>query len=78
MDLRSTVSVASMNVVGVAPTQGSLGYPNPLLVRSGDHATSMLWLRMGLLDVHRMPPLGSSVVDTQGSALVAQWIDAGP
>ena len=67
MDLRSTVSVASMNVVGVAPTQGTLGYPSPLL-----------WIRMGLLDAHRMPPLASSVVDAQGSALVAQWIDDGP
>ncbi|MCC7137047.1 MAG: PQQ-dependent sugar dehydrogenase [Planctomycetes bacterium] len=78
MDLRSTVSVASMGVVGVAPQQGGLGLPDPRIVTSGARAASVLWLRVGALDGNRMPPLGSSVVDADGQDLVGDWIDGGP
>jgi len=77
MDLRSTVPASSMGVVNVAPTQGSLGYPSPLLVHPTNHANSMLWIRTQRLDAFRMPPLATSLVDPAGAAIVAQWIDEG-
>ncbi len=78
IDLRSTVSTSAMNVVGVTPQFGNVGLPSPFLVQSGNHANSVLWLRMHAFDANRMPPLASSVADLFGEALLAQWIDGGP
>ncbi len=78
MDLRSTVSVGAMNVVGVAPTIDDMGLPSPYLVRSGDRAGSTLWLHMAAVGADRMPPLSTSLVDPVGTSVVGQWIDDGP
>jgi uncharacterized repeat protein (TIGR03806 family) len=78
IDLRSTVSTPSMNVVGVVPTAGGLGLPSPLLVAPGNRAGSVLWLRMRATDATRMPPLGTVRVHEAGSGIVGDWIDAGP
>lgn len=78
IDLRSTVTVGEMNVVGVPPQHGGMGLSSPLLVASGDRSGSVLWLRITSLGPERMPPLASSVVDPVGSSVVGQWIDEGP
>jgi uncharacterized repeat protein (TIGR03806 family) len=78
IDLRATEPVPALGLVGVEPLRGGLGLPSPLLVAPGDHAASVLWLRMRALDGNRMPSLGSSVGDDEGEGLVAGWIDAGP
>jgi hypothetical protein len=78
IDLRSTVAVSSMGVVGATPQHGNLGLPTPRIVQAGVPSNSTLWLRMGVLDADRMPPLASSVVDADGLELVRQWILAGP
>ena len=78
IDLRSTIAVSSMGLVGVAPQHGNLGLPSPLRIESGVPDNSVLWLRMGLLDGNRLPPLASSVVDAEGLELVRQWILSGP
>lgn len=44
------------------------------VVVPNDAAHSMLLSRMGTPGAGRMPPIGSSVVDTQAVALVTQWI----
>lgn len=49
------------------------------LLVPGDAAHSVLALRLGSIDaVTRMPPLGTTLVDPQGLALVRRWIDALP
>lgn len=78
IDLRSTVTVGAMNLVGVAPRFGDVGLASPLLVRPHDHGSSTLWARMHTTGADRMPSIASSIVDVEGSALVAAWIDAGP
>ena len=78
IDLRSTVALGAMGVVGVAPQAGGLGLPSPLLVAPGDRTGSVLWLRMGATDATRMPPLGSVRVHGAGTDVVGAWIDAGP
>ncbi len=78
IDLRSTVSTASMNVGGVPPQFGNVGLSGPSIVQWGSHANSVLWARVRALDGNRMPPLGSSVRDPAGEALVGSWIDGGP
>jgi uncharacterized repeat protein (TIGR03806 family) len=78
IDLRSTVSVGSMGVVGVRPSFGNLGLADPWIVESGDATNSVLWLRMGAVNENRMPPLATSLVDSVGSGLVRAWVDGGP
>jgi hypothetical protein len=49
------------------------------LLVPGDAAHSVLALRLASTDaVSRMPPLGTTLVDPQGLALVKRWIDALP
>lgn len=52
-----------------------LGLPNGRLVEPGDPAKSVLLQRIKTNDPDlRMPPLARSVVDTEGAALIEQWI----
>ena len=78
IDLRSTIAVSAMNVVGASPQFGNVGLTNPQIVFSGDRTRSTLWARMRVTTADRMPPLATSVVDVTGSDLVGQWIDGGP
>ena len=75
MDLRYTTALADTNACDVAPLNGQLGIPNARLVAPGDSARSLVVERMQRRDIHGMPPLGSSVVDTAGVALISDWID---
>jgi hypothetical protein len=63
-----------MNVCDVAPTQGTLGVPSAQLLVPGDPSTSIVSLRIRTLASGRMPPLASHVVDSDGVALIDQWI----
>jgi mono/diheme cytochrome c family protein len=74
MDLRITTPFASQNVCDVQPTQGNLGVNNARLIQPGDPALSIVSLRMHRLGAGQMPPLGRSLVDDQGTALVDQFI----
>ncbi|MFO1076118.1 MAG: PQQ-dependent sugar dehydrogenase [Planctomycetota bacterium] len=77
LDLRPDVAAAAMNLFGVAaasPVTGGTG----LRAVAGQHASSDLWLRITRRDTFAMPPLGSSIVDDAGAALIAAWIDGDP
>ena len=75
MDLRFDVAAADMNVMDVAPSAGDLGVTDARIVARGDRSSSVLWLRMTLLDGNRMPPVGSHVVDVEGAEIIGRWID---
>lgn len=76
MDLRDSTALADTNTCGVDPLQGTFGHPAAKLLVPGDAKESMLVIRMHLLGEGRMPDLGSSLVDSHGSHLVAQWIES--
>ena len=78
LDLRATIPLASMHAVGVAPSAGSLGVLDAFLIASGDRTRSVLHLRMRALDLNRMPPLASTLVDDPSATLIGDWIDSGP
>ncbi|MGQ0614702.1 MAG: PQQ-dependent sugar dehydrogenase [Planctomycetaceae bacterium] len=78
LDLRYGIPVASMNLVGIAPSEGSLGLVNAQRIRSGSKESSVLWERMRRLDSTRMPPLASHRVDAFAVQLLGAWIDSGP
>ena len=76
MDLRNGVAQDAMNIFDVVPTDGSLGLPNERRAVAGARESSTLWERMRLRNHLAMPPLGSTEVDTDGVALVGDWIDS--
>lgn len=74
MDLRYGTPPAQMAVCD-APVQGTpLGIVNPRLIAAGAPDRSILLQRMQRRDADGMPPLASTVADTQGANLLQQWI----
>jgi uncharacterized repeat protein (TIGR03806 family) len=74
MDLRAGTALKDMAVCNAAPMRSDVTL-GPL-VKPGDHAHSIVSLRMhSLMDKFRMPQLATSVVDPVGTAVVDAWID---
>ena len=66
-DLKKTL------LIGTAPSQGSFGIHAAENVAAGDPFRSVLYYRMAKLGRGRMPYSGSSLIDTQGLALIHDW-----
>jgi uncharacterized repeat protein (TIGR03806 family) len=75
-DFRFATSLLDTKTCNAKPQEGDLGVKGALLLAPGSPSQSLISLRMHALDVNRMPPLASSVVDTTGSKLVDDWITA--
>ena len=75
LDLRYQTLLADTNACDVAPTAGDLGIPMARIIAPGDAASSVLVARMDRRDSLGMPPLASSLADTDGVALLSDWID---
>lgn len=75
MDLRFYTPLEQANIVDIPVELDNMGIPNALRIRSGQPDSSILYLRMLDLAQHRMPPLGSLVVDEAGATIVREWID---
>ncbi|HTK98213.1 MAG TPA: PQQ-dependent sugar dehydrogenase [Pseudomonadales bacterium] len=76
LDFRFDTADASMNAIGVAPTQGGLDLPNARIIAPGVKESSVLWERIRRLDSSRMPPLGTHRVDQDAVDLIGVWIDS--
>lgn len=75
MDLRFATALASTAACNAVPQAGDLGLgAGARLVVPGNPDQSVLVARMGRRDAAGMPPLGSTVVDQAGVALLRQWI----
>lgn len=75
MDFR--YDAVDLGAIGVRPISGDLGAPDPFRIKPGDHASSLVWLRMTSLDPNwRMPPIASQLVDEDGAELIRAWIDS--
>ncbi|HKU16796.1 MAG TPA: PQQ-dependent sugar dehydrogenase [Steroidobacteraceae bacterium] len=75
LDLRYTTALNATNTCNVAPSLGDLGIANARLIAPGSAANSIIVNRANRRDANGMPPLASNEVDTQGVALLTQWID---
>ncbi len=75
MDLRHDTLLTDTQTCDVVPNFGMLGIPDARIIAPGDASRSVLVSRINRRDVHGMPPLGSSVVDAAGVALLSSWID---
>jgi hypothetical protein len=90
-DLRYNVTLANSGLCGTQAQKPATGVDagNTLLFDPGHHADSALWIRPSEsipasaatdLDApreyYRMPQVATYVVDPQGTAIIAQWIDS--
>ncbi|MEP7243406.1 MAG: PQQ-dependent sugar dehydrogenase, partial [Gammaproteobacteria bacterium] len=75
LDLRYSTAIGSTNTCNTTPSSGDLGVSGAKVILPGDAARSVLYLRMSRRDANQMPPVGSHLVDTQGAALLQQWIN---
>ena len=75
MDLRMATPLAETGICNQAPSGDALGLINPVIVAPGDPDQSILVLRMEDIGQHRMPPLASSIVDSQAMAVIRAWIN---
>ncbi len=76
IDLRATTPLADTGLCDVPPSQGDLGIANPRLLAPGSAERSVLLQRMLRRNGDAMPPLGSTVVDVQGTGIVGAWIQS--
>jgi uncharacterized repeat protein (TIGR03806 family) len=65
-----------MGICNEMPEQGNLGVPGAPVLKPGDHASSVLWLRMSQRMANFMPPIASKIPDSVGADMLASWIDA--
>jgi hypothetical protein len=63
-------------ICNAAPQNGDYGAPGAKILVPMDPAHSLISLRMKSTMAGRMPPLGVSIVHTQGTALMDQWINS--
>lgn len=75
LDLRYTTALANTSACDVVPTSDDLGIDMARIIAPGDAARSVLVARMNVRDDTAMPPLGSTVVDTDGVQLITDWIN---
>ena len=77
MDLRFTTALNATNACNAVPTAGDLGVgANARLIAPGSAANSIIVNRVNRRDGNGMPPLGSNRVDTDGVALLTQWVNS--
>jgi hypothetical protein len=74
MDLRFGTPLKDAALCNADPEAGNLGIADAKLLLPGKPASSLVHVRPSALGANRMPPLASSVVDTQGTALLGSWI----
>ncbi|MFK8016299.1 MAG: hypothetical protein AB8G17_12765 [Gammaproteobacteria bacterium] len=76
-DFRYTLQGTEIGALDVDPTRGDMGVAGAKLLKRGVPEESVLWLRLNATNFQRMPPLGVSIVDDAGLALIGEWIRSG-
>jgi uncharacterized repeat protein (TIGR03806 family) len=77
LDLRYRTLLGDMSLIGVAPTEGTLGLPNAQRIRPGVKEQSVLWARVASTDPAIHMPAGSLVPDPLAVSVLGAWIDTG-
>jgi hypothetical protein len=80
-DARNDVPFAMTSLCGTDPGKGDLGVAGAKLITPKMPGQSLVYLRMNAPkgdmttgDLGRMPQIGSSVIDMQGTQLMSEWI----
>jgi len=72
--LLSTLPVNELGVVNTKPGQGTFDLKDPRILVPGDPSRSMIYHRMTLTGLGRMPHIASNVVDEPAVKLIHDWI----
>lgn len=75
MDLRMGTSFANTQTCNAAPAGDDMGLTTPAIITPGEPDQSILVLRMEDTGEHRMPPLGTHIIDTEAVTVIRAWID---
>lgn len=75
-DARITTPTASAGIINGSLVD-TLGDAENRVIKPGSLTNSALWLRISELGLNHMPPLATSVLDTNNINLVAAWITNG-
>lgn len=74
MDFRYHLTFEQTSTCNREPEIGDLGVPGAKILVPGNPDASVMSLRMHALDGNRMPPLGTRLVDLQGTSVIDAWI----
>jgi putative heme-binding domain-containing protein len=74
LHLNIDLPLGDVTAVGMQPSQGGFGIPDPKVIAAGDPFRSTLLYRMSTVGPGRMPHIGSEIVDDRGLALIHDWI----
>jgi putative heme-binding domain-containing protein len=74
LHLNIDLPLGDVKAVGMEPSQGGFGIPEPRVIAAGDPFRSTLLYRMSTVGPGRMPHIGSEIVDDRGLALIHDWI----
>jgi hypothetical protein len=69
-----TLKLEDMRILDVKPAHGHFDLKEPRLIKPGKPEESMLYHRMKLTGLGRMPHVASSLVDEKGVKLIQEWI----
>ena len=76
IDFRHDTPLAATGACDVLPTAGDLGIADARIIAAGDATRSVALARMARRDSDAMPPIASTLPDTEGAALIGAWIDS--
>lgn len=76
IDFRYTTAWGNGGYCNTVPGFGNFGLNDARLLKPGVAGESIIPHRMQRTDVHRMPPLGVDITDTEGVNLVEDWINS--
>ena len=77
IDLRYSTALQDTNACDIDPQLGDIGLMEPRIIAPGDASRSVLVERVNRRDSMSigMPPIGSTVVDAAGVALLTDWVN---
>ena len=76
--LLATLPLKEMGIVNVSPAHGSFGIQDAKLLSPGHPEKSLIYHRMTLTGLGRMPHIGSRVVHEDAAKVVSDWIKQMP
>ena len=73
-DLQASIPLGATKAVNTRPGQGAFGLSDPRILVPGDPERSLIYQRMKMEGLGRMPHVASSVVDQEALAMLHAWI----
>lgn len=74
-DLRAGLDLSERGLCD-GPVYNTLDIPDAALLAPGSVERSLIYQRTATRGVHRMPPIGSTLVDEDGVSLLGEWIQS--